>query len=1322
MVNIKYIRKFTLCIMFLLMGFVSNAYTAYSAPTGLTVQAGDPACIDLSWNAHWFEDYENPSQGWYVRYNVERGNNSTGYTEENDYTDCGLEPEDDYCYQVRAELYYYWHWYYSKWTKKKCDVPGTVITPSVPVNFAVETGDSATINLSWEDTSSFTEWFEIQRDGHTSEGDYMSTVYEDYPLESGSYHCYKVRACIESGCSDFTQELCDTAGNPLFSLPEIGEMPCKYPPFLSSTVPANVCIIFDNSGSMNYQAYYGNYNPAREYYGYADPQKYYEYQSNVYEPITYWSGTADPYNNRFSGNFLNWVTMRRVDIARKVMVGGKCLSRVGSGPKVLVGEKTDDKPARAFHKYYNEEDYYIYGDDIYYEGDHLSQIKIRTTETVEGVVQSVSERLDLGLMFFNYDQGGYVADFIGNPGVNIITHIENETPSTWTPLAETYYEATRYFGAQQGYFTNRNYAAHDPIIYGCEKNFVILITDGESTQDQDVPGELKEYDNYTPDPVPDEWDQNGSEDLRDVALWAHVNDLRPDWQDYDCYLFLYTIYAFGEEEDKATTLLKRAARNGGFDDMNGNKIPDLNVEWDKNGDGDPDSYFYGKDGTQLEGAINSAMTDILTRLDVSSQASVVTNSIKGEGNAFQTVFSPKKLFGQTALDWTGNVQALWVDQMGNLREDTDEDDHLDMIDDYIVNIIFNGDNTIGERYQDIDGDGSVDNYIDMLPVDRIKFVWNAGNELHTRSASSRVIQAVIPDSYGEGFTTIDFTTANSDDLKDFLNTSQAGADSIINYTRGVDYSKFRSRTVNGNVWKLADIINSRPVYVAEPRERFDLLYNDVGYMNYYLDKHDRQGVLYIGGNDGILKAFNAGRYKETGDPVSPGWLDGAGEALGKEIWGLVPYNLLPHLEWLTSPYYCHVYYIDLKMKAIDAKIFTPDDTHTDGWGTVLICGQNFGGTPCPVITGDILSSSFLVLDVTDPDDFEVLWVFNDDDLGYTTTYPTIAKVDSTWLLIFGSGPTGLDGISEQKAYVYVADLKSGEVLFKHKFTEENSCLSDPVSVDVDMDFNTDIAYFGLNVYDLQDEEWYGKMYRLNFYESENPGDWEVSKLIDIQRPVQAAGAVTMDQYGNIWVLFGTGRYTSNADERSTKSQYFAGLKDPYWATGAGSVSFSSLYDVSDCDVYETDTGYVVKNTPGGEVMYNEFLQNVNAAAGWYSEFPAGERVTTEPTLIGEQIFFTTFQPNMNICEFGGTAKLFGVYYMTGTAEPFTQALGKREVVGGMELIESVVLGEGVPTSPTAHIGMSDQATISVQMSTGEIHQEKANISGQKSAAIFWKGR
>ena len=219
------------------------------------------------------------------------------------------------------------------------------------------------------------------------------------------------------------------------------EPPCAYPPFLTLTVTPNVLIILDNSGSMNWQAYYGNYDPNKRYYGYADPDKHYRYQSNVFEVTTTWSGTADPAHKRYSGNFLNWMAMRRVDIARKVLVGGKCESRTGHGPKILVGEKTDSYSSRQFYKYWGNWLLRLYGGYIYvykrrygrWYYQHKCIVKIRGPEVVEGFIQRTSDRIRYGLEFFNYGSryeqgrgrdGGYMADYMGT-GATIQNIVNN---------------------------------------------------------------------------------------------------------------------------------------------------------------------------------------------------------------------------------------------------------------------------------------------------------------------------------------------------------------------------------------------------------------------------------------------------------------------------------------------------------------------------------------------------------------------------------------------------------------------------------------------------------------------------------------------------------------------------------------------------------------------------------------------------------------------------------------------------------------------------------------------------------------------------------
>ena len=103
---------------------------------------------------------------------------------------------------------------------------------------------------------------------------------------------------------------------------------CITPPFLTHSIPPNVLIVLDNSLSMNGQAYAGSYDPAQfatgYYYGYFDPAKNYQYQnSGRWETTTAAMGTGTPSNPIASGNFLNWATMRRVEVSKKLLVGGK---------------------------------------------------------------------------------------------------------------------------------------------------------------------------------------------------------------------------------------------------------------------------------------------------------------------------------------------------------------------------------------------------------------------------------------------------------------------------------------------------------------------------------------------------------------------------------------------------------------------------------------------------------------------------------------------------------------------------------------------------------------------------------------------------------------------------------------------------------------------------------------------------------------------------------------------------------------------------------------------------------------------------------------
>src|SRR2546430_11299779 len=219
-----------------------------------------------------------------------------------------------------------------------------------------------------------------------------------------------------------------------------------------------------------------------------------------------------------------------------------------------------------------------------------------------------------------------------------------------------------------------------------------------------------------------------------------------------------------------------------------------------------------------------------------------------------------------------------------------------------------------------------------------------------------------------------FSTANSATLSPYIRAGAAPytADNIINYSRGTQITGLRNRqlTVNGatKVWKLGDIVNSTPVIVGAPKERYDVIYGDSTYTAFFTQYKNRRMVAYAGANDGMLHAFNTGFYHRGDDPSTSsatehGWFtrtatdNSGGPLLGDELWGFIPYHLLPQLLWLTRADYAHTYYVDLKSKVTDARIFTADADHPNGWGTILIAGMRLGGSceSCPTANAPPLS-------------------------------------------------------------------------------------------------------------------------------------------------------------------------------------------------------------------------------------------------------------------------------------------------------------------------------------------------------------------------------
>jgi type IV pilus assembly protein PilY1 len=680
--------------------------------------------------------------------------------------------------------------------------------------------------------------------------------------------------------------------------------------------------------------------------------------------------------------------------------------------------------------------------------------------------------------------------------------------------------------------------------------------------------------------------------LDDVAYWGHTNDLRQatvpviNEPGHDLAGFqnvtVYSFFAFGNIIGRE--ILMQAARQGGFEDSNGNNQPDLQSEYDRVNndtgllvpDGIPDTYFESQNVDDLREKLLSAITSILQRAASGTSVSVLATSSTGEGAIYQAFFFPTTFVtigGNTnQVLWTGFAQGLFIDKFGNLREDYSSattipstsctgapDGKLVLTHDCIIKIRLDTDTTsptfgqvLIDRFADdgltggcasvlptptcTAGDGVADTTTPLLTVtlttggvSNAQPMWEAGRQLAlldsgsscesssiwpiagNMTQSGRTCRRIITWADlsngggvggGAGTETLEVSTANVAALCPYLgaatvlhcnstNTaainaaaitadpSLAGctgltrqtcarneATNIINFTRGFNVSGYRDRTFNvidtggsqvQKVWKLSDIIHSTPIVVGAPKERFDVIYGDVTYASYFQRYKDRRQVAYVGANDGMLHAFNAGFFRAedskidgTGPNVQVRFTTTPKQAgsstncaalpcdaavttysfrsdappLGSELWGFIPQDLLPQLRWMTGANYDHIYYVDLKPKVTDVRTFTADADHPGGWGTVLIGGFRLGGscTNCAgskgtarVVNSDfngdgdttdstsgstagsdyrVFLSSYFVLDITNPEkEPTLLWTFRDQNLGLTTAAPAVLRVN-----------------------------------------------------------------------------------------------------------------------------------------------------------------------------------------------------------------------------------------------------------------------------------------------------------------------------------------
>lgn len=755
-------------------------------------------------------------------------------------------------------------------------------------------------------------------------------------------------------------------------------------------------------------------------------------------------------------------------------------------------------------------------------------------------------------------------------------------------------------------------------------------------------------------------------DIADGSSNSAVSGLPLSWER------TFTVVQGGSAASLLKDPLWYAAKYGGFKDSNFNNIPDLNSEWDEDGDGVPDSYHYITNPLLLEQKFAKVFTDILKKTASGTAPALGVGNSKGS-QINHAVFYPEKDFGNAArsnnISWVGQLFNFWFYTSGqtqNIMEDSDNDSRLKLCEDgdKILEFLIDesGALQIDKYNSTCRGTKSGEAVARNISLDDVKSLWEGGTELAYTPAASRTIWTNV------GGTLTRFNTANKNSFATMLGDSSSfpeclgNEDNLINYILGVDRDGCRPRKqldaqADDDTYKLGDILNSSPVLVD------------------YAKKTGRPGyaMTYVGANDGMLHAFRAGKIltsglqayqavklcNDTGDCET--------DKLGQEEWAFIPQNALPYLRYLADPDYCHIYYNDLTPYILEIK----DDS---GYVVkrILIGGMRLGGgvcgctgtgcvnppaDTCADLTSDncIGRSTYYALDVTNQDNPVLLWEFTDRYLGFSFSGPAYIEKNGSRFIMFLSGPTDYAGTAGQPLSIFVLKLADDYTIATvSKFTGENregfqrvSALSSysnafggklfTKGVDYGGDGDTDAVFFGLNQMtgNASNPVWSGNVLGLQITD-ENPLHWTFGNVFNsAQKPVTTK-VEQISCFDMKYIYFGTGRWFYKKDEAggNNENNFLYGVRIDGCEDGNCNINNSHSSSEACGQLESGNTSFAWKKTldeRSGNYLMERLLSD------------------PEPVDYANVVFFGTTEPNSDICSFGGRSRVWGLNCATGSA-------------------------------------------------------------------------
>jgi len=1109
--------------------------------------------------------------------------------------------------------------------------------------------------------------------------------------------------------------------------------------FTTSVAP-NVAIMLDNSGSMNHLVWHPAFDPTKTpTCAYWDNNTTYFFSSNSTQTRcsrkrTIYHDTSSVSYTQVTGRYLNWLFSPEADPYIADIDNSSNGKRVCGGPGAPTYAKYQRNRMRASKQ--------VVLDTI---------CRVEATKEVRFGLAVFREAMDAAGVDPN---GGFlevgIDDNTPDHASDLEAAISNEKADTATPLGEALFQVYTYFmsrdasqlppGRTAGTFPKYSYSVSpsggggkydtsgppnvpgDPVQYSCQKNFVIVITDGEPTMDDfDSDPASTAYGFSSFGSLIGDYNADGETEvpgganevalyLDDVAKFMHENDMRPDMpgdQTLDIYTIGFTT------NGTANALLKKAAEQG-------NGI-----------------FYSSNNAEELTTSIVAAITDIIEKSQSFTAATVPSTRTSAGGDFYTSFFLPsaKRAF------WEGHLRAFGIDAAGNLF---DKDGNCPLVDP-----------TPGECNSGPFVAGAA-------------YFWDAGEQVPA-SASRKLYTTKL--SAGSSVR-VDFDTTLKAVQLGVLPFAVAGdpapnpiypgsnavnaeglTQEIVSFARGCAFGTGVSGTdVAGTVscverpWRLGDIFHSSPIVVGKPNRAS----GEASYAAFYTKWAGRKRVIYAGANDGFLHGFDAGYWNAAATP--PTYTRGTGE----ELMGVMPWEARVNIKNLPidSPASRH-YYTDGSPAVADVWIYPTPTTGTKAangleWRTGLVAGMRQGGR------------GYFALDVTDPSDPaypQYVWDFpgeadpNDPSnptsilpyLGQSWPKPVLTKIRvrvdgndnggagfERWVMILSGGfdPNGdpndlanYNSAAIRGRAILIVDLKTGKLLAMKRFLPgaaagdpqrlmKYAIPSTPAVFDLDSDGFADVIYVG----DLG-----GQMFkwvispigedRVN--DSSGVGDYTQPswpfKLFFSAPVISVSGVSYYKSFffppsgafvsGDLWLSMGTG-------ERANLG--FPGV--------AGKDENNRIYALRDLDPFER---WAVPQPTLVEANLTDLSGTQTCTSitdpGYYFKLADGEKIVTNSEIFAHQMLVGSFIPAVSgdPCVSKGSGRLY-VFRVNCGGGYFTDATGSAT--------RGIDIDAGMPTDPQISVGVDGQDNmVFVEKSGADLESiEAPDVDENAKSLLYWR--